>query len=199
MGNIEHEEKKEIKHIKLKDILGNIKSKYILQKIFNNLEKKKSLYLIKYNKNIKNQMEININDYKEFSEIYTPIEIDIKLSYNKTESFICHSNYDENGKYYHIYFNNNKEEIKRSCVIRDEKVKIVKLIIDYQVKSFKELFCRCKAITSINFKKFYRKNITDMNSMFSKCSSLKKLNLSNFNTDNVTDMANMFSECESLK
>ena len=175
MGNLEHEEKKETKHIKLKDILGNIKSKYIIQKVFSNLEKTHTLYLIKYNKNIKNRMEININDYKEFSEIYTPIEIEIKLSYNKTSFFINYTKFKEEGKNYHIYFNNSKKEMKRDCVFEDEKVKIVNIIIDYQAKSFKELFYRCESIISINFKKFFRKNITDMNSMFSGCSSLKKL------------------------
>ena len=37
--------------------------------------KKKSLDIVKYNKNIIN---INIKDYKEYSEIYSSIEIEIK-------------------------------------------------------------------------------------------------------------------------
>ena len=70
-----------------------------------------------------------------------------------------------------------------------------KIIIDYQVKSFKGLFPRCECIESINFKKFYRNNITDMSGMFYKCSSLKELNINNFNTNNVTNMKYMFSGC----
>ena len=71
----------------------------------------------------------------------------------------------------------------------------IKIIIDYQVKSFKELFSRCECIESINFKKFYRNNnITNMSYMFFGCSSLKELNLTNFNTNNVTDMCGMFYE-----
>ena len=43
-------------------------------------------------------------------------------------------------KYYHIYFNGNKEEIKRNYLNENENVSKLKIIIDYQVKSFKKLF-----------------------------------------------------------
>ena len=49
------------------NILKNIKSNYILRKLFNNLLKKKSLDLIKYNKIIKDRINISIKDYKEYS------------------------------------------------------------------------------------------------------------------------------------
>ena len=45
--------------------------------------KKKSLDIIKYNKIIKDRININIKDYKEYSEIYSSIEIEIKLVNNK--------------------------------------------------------------------------------------------------------------------
>ena len=70
-----------------------------------------------------------------------------------------------------------------------------KIIIYYQVKSFKELFFDCKCSESINFKKFYRNNITNMRFMFYYCSSLKELNLNNFNTNKVRDMRYMFRRC----
>ena len=59
----------------------------------------------------------------------------------------------------------------------------------------KDLFKQFECIESINFKKFYRDNITDMSNMFSGCSSLKELNLNNFNTNNVTNMCYMFAGC----
>ena len=68
-------------------------------------------------------------------------------------------------------------------------LKIIKIIIEYQVESFDRLFYKCKCIESINFKKFNRNNINIMSCMFSYCSSLKELNLNNFNTNNVTDMS----------
>ena len=58
-------------------IIG-IKSNYILQKVFDNLEKRKTLEIVKNNKNIKKRINLNINDYKEYSEIFTPIEIEIR-------------------------------------------------------------------------------------------------------------------------
>ena len=102
-------------------------------------------------------------------------------------------------KYYHIYFNDNKEEIKRNNINEDDKARKVKIIIDSEVKSFSKLFYYCKCIESINFKKSFRKNNTNMSYMFSRCSSLKELNLNNFNTNNVTDISGMFSRCSSLK
>ena len=44
--------------------------------------------MIKYNKNIKNRINININDYKEYSEKYSSIEIYIKPVKNKYGKFI---------------------------------------------------------------------------------------------------------------
>ena len=85
----------------------NIKSKFILKKILNNLEEKKSLEIIKYNKMIKRRINININDYKEYSEIYSLIEIEIKIVNNEYGKFINISNGDE--IYYHIYFNENNK------------------------------------------------------------------------------------------
>ena len=85
---------------------------------------------------------------------------------------------------------------KREYYIEEEdKVTKIKIIIDYQVKSLKKLFYGCYCIESINFKKFYRNNITDMSFMFCDCSSLKELNLTNFNTNNVTNMSCMFPGC----
>ena len=102
---------------------------------------------------------------------------------------------DEEKEYYHIYFDNSIEEIKRNFLKDNEKFKVIRIIINYQVKSLKELFNDCKCINSIFFKKFYRNNIIDMCGMFSECSLLKELNISNFNTNNVTDMQYMFSGC----
>ena len=105
---------------------------------------------------------------------------------------------------------------------------IIKIIIDYQIKSFKELFYNCIYISSIFLKKFYRINIflilfirsyvIDLTKFIDHqkiilscslnlasykfrvgCSSLKELNLSNFNTYNVINMNKMFERCSSLK
>ena len=190
-------EKTDSNKIESKDLFKNLKNDYFLQKLFHNLLKKKSLDIIKYNKKIKERINISIKDYKEYSEIYSSIEIELKPVNNKYGEFI---NIDEEEeKYYHIYFNDNKEEIKRNDLNKNDNVSKIKIIIDYQVKSFEKLFYGCRSIEYIYFNKFYRNNINNMRYMFSRCSSLKELNLSNFNTNNVTNMEYMFSGCSSLK
>ena len=67
--------KTESNKIESKDIFKNLKNDYFLQKLFHNLLKKKSLDIIKYNKKIKERINISIKDYKEYSEIYSSIEI----------------------------------------------------------------------------------------------------------------------------
>ena len=80
------------------------------------------------------------------------INLKIKLKINIKDK--------ENEIYYHIYFNDNNEEIKNKYYIeKEDKVTKIKIIIDYQVKSFKDLFLWCNCIESINFKKFYRNNV----------------------------------------
>ena len=133
---------------KEKGILEKIKSKYILKKALDNLEEEKLLNIIKYNKNIKKKLYIKINDYKNYHEL---IEVEIKPVNNKYGKFIS---FLKDKNYYHIYFNNNKEEIKRNYINENENVYIIKIIIDHQVKSFKGLFEYCKCIEKIDFKNF---------------------------------------------
>ena len=37
------------------------------------MNKKKSLEIVKYSKKLQNKLNLSIKDYKEYSEIYTPI------------------------------------------------------------------------------------------------------------------------------
>ena len=183
---------------KSNNYLENVKSVYILRKkIFDIIPKNKQLGIIRYNKKLQKKLFFNINDYKEYSQLYISIEIEIKPNNSKYNNFINISEYDK--EYYHIYFNDNKEEIKRIYLTEEDKVNKIKIKIEYQVKSFKELFNKCLCIKSICFKKFYRNNIIDMSYMFNECSSLKELNLSSFNTINVQYMKFMFYGCSSLK
>ena len=179
-----------------KNYFKKLKSDYFLQKVFEYIKRNKSLSIIKCNKKIQNRLNINIKDYKEYFEIYSSIEIEIIPIKNKYGKFI---NIEGDKSYYHIYFNNDKNEIKKYSINKDDKISKIKIIIDYQIKSLENLFYYCKCIESINFKKFHRNNITNMNAMFWGCSSLKELNLNNFNTNNVTDMSGMFDGCSSLK
>ena len=180
------------------DKLQNLKNDYFIQKFFDYIQKRRKFKTIRYNKSIQKRINLNINHYKEYSEKYSSIEIEIKPMENKYGRFINIKNGDE--EYYHIYYNDNKkEQIKSTSLNDNDKVSKINILIDYQVESFCRLFYYCECIESICFKKFYRNNITDMSYMFSRCSSLKELNLNNFNTNNVTNMDSMFAGCSSLK
>ena len=76
-GNLLSKEKEGKEHINPSYKYANIKSDYILQNVFNNLEKKKTFYIVKYNNNIKKRINININDYKDYCGKYSSIEIEI--------------------------------------------------------------------------------------------------------------------------
>ena len=131
--NTSKENNNENEITKLNPIIENIKSRLILSKIIDNMPKKIKLEIVRYNKKMQNRLNLYIKDYKEYSETFTPIEIEIIPTKGKYGKFI---NINENGElYYHIYFNDNKEEIKNKYEIEEEdKITKIKIIIDYQVK-----------------------------------------------------------------
>ena len=184
-----------------KNYLKEIKSKYILKQIFENLLKQKSLKLFKYNKNIQKKLEITVKDYKECLESFSSIIIEINPIQEIIErhTVFMNINKPEYKKYFHIYFDDNKEDMGRDFLIEGDEIKKITIKIDYQIKSFYKLFYNCKIIESIDFKRFFRTDINDMSYMCYGCSSLKKINFSFFNTNNVTTMRSMFNLCSSLK
>ena len=176
--------------------INNVKSKYILAQIFDNLYQIKKLEILRYNKNIKNKLKIRINDY---INAYSIIEIEIIPIENKYGRFIHIPNMK--GEFnYHIFFNNDKEEIKRKeSNENDDKVNKIKVILNYKIKSLYELYTKCRFIKKIKFIKFNRNDIKNMSFMFSGCSSLEELDISKIKTNNVIDMIDMFYGCCSLK
>ena len=140
------------------NILKNLKSNFIFRKIYDNINKKNLLEIIKYNKKLQTRLNITFNDYKEYSENYSSIVVEIKPA--KNSYFGKFINIRENEEYYHIFFNDNNNEIKYTYSISEEdKITKIKIIIDYQIKSFQYLFLGCDGIESITFKKFCRTNI----------------------------------------
>ena len=174
---------------------SKIKSKFLLKQIFDSLNPKKTLEIIKYNKNIQEKLDIGINDYKTYKKIeieITPIYIENKINYFIKIPF-------DKKSFYHIYFNDEINEINKNYFDKDDNIKKIKIIIDEENTSFEQLFYNCECIEKINFVKFNRNNINNMSSMFYGCISLKELNLNSFDTSNVTNMSSMFYLCSSLK
>ena len=182
--------------------INKIKSKLILKQIFNLLTKNKILLIIKRNKEIQNKLSININDYKEYSEIYTKIIIEIIPANNKYGKFINFVNKEEISLY-HIYFNDgikeaNRNKRKNNFIYKKDNITKIRIIIEHQITSFYKLFYDCKCIESLYFIKISRNNINNSSHMFSGCSLLKRLDLSQFKTNNIKDMSYMFYKCEAL-
>ena len=194
--NESNSKKSSTKSLNSQNNIGHLKSKFILKKIINLIKEKTFLEIIKYNKKAQNRLDIDINNYKNFSKKFSSIELEltiIKKDYNKFISIFE----EENKKYYHIFLNDNEKEIMKYELDENDNLEKLKIIIDYQIKSFEGLFENCEYIESIYFKKFYR-NIANIEYMFYGCSSLKELNVSNFNINNETKMNGMFYGCSSL-
>ena len=196
MDSLTINEKDNQNQAKSKDMFENLRSNLVLQKIFGNLSKKKSLGLIKHNKAFQKRMNITLNSFQEYLDKYSSIEIEVIPAAYQFDKFINIDKGNEN--YYHIYFNDNTEEIKSYKINESDKVTKIKIVVDYHVKSLKSLFNKCQCIESINFKRFYRKDINNMHSIFYRCSALKEMNLGNFKTNNVNNMSYMFCYCSSL-
>ena len=101
------------------------------------MKKNSSLKLIKCNKILQKRLSIDIKDYKESYKLTcTPIEVVL----NPADYDIFINISDKGKKYFHIYFNNLKEEIKKNYFEKHENVKIIIILIEHQIKSFKKLF-----------------------------------------------------------
>ena len=107
---------------------------------------------MKYNKKLQKRLNITINDYKECSKI----EIELKID-DKVKGQFINIPDEEKEEYYHIYFDKSKKETKKIYLNKNAKVKKIKIIIDYNVKSLKKLFYYCKCINSVCFKKILYK------------------------------------------
>ena len=59
-----------------KNHFKNLKSDYILRNIIGLLKTKKSFEIVRYNKKLQKRLDININNYKEYSKLYSSIEIE---------------------------------------------------------------------------------------------------------------------------
>ena len=112
--------------IKSKNQFINLKSNYILKRLFGIMQTRLSLKIIKCNINIQKRLNININNYKDFSEKFSSIELEIIPIQNKYGSFIKIK--EEDKKYFHIYFNDNKEEIKKTELYKEDKVSKINIV-----------------------------------------------------------------------
>ena len=107
------------------NLLANIKSNYILKKIFNYMKEKIILRIILYNNKIKKRINKNINDYKK---IYSEIKIEFTIYENLKE--------EDNGKdedegdisHFHIKIPEDIEKMKKNySSIKEYPKKYIKI------------------------------------------------------------------------
>ena len=161
------------------------------------MQKNIAFKIVKFNKKLQKKINININDYKNFYEIYASTKVEIIPIKDKYGKFI---NVKEDDKmYFHIYFNDRKEEIKNKYSINEkDEVTKIKIIIDYKVNSLSGLFDGCNCIESIDYKKYCRKK-EPIGRIFRGCLTLKELTLSNFYNNEIKGMCSTFHDFPSLQ
>ena len=138
-----------------KNYLFNIKNIYKIKQIFCYLDKRKALQIIRYNKKIQIKLNLELKDYKKFFEEYNKIIIEIIPKEELYGSYTIINISDKYKDYYHIYFNDDyKTEIKKNTLRQEYNTKKINIIIDYQIKTFSELFKNLVYINKINFIKF---------------------------------------------
>ena len=111
--------------------LDFIKSKKILKQIFDILDSKKELEMVKYNKKTQNRLNMTIANYNQ----YFQTEIEIIPAKDKFGEFININN-EEEESYYHIFFDGNKEETIQYYLTENDDVKEIKVKIDFNINDF---------------------------------------------------------------
>ena len=137
-------------------LLNQVKSSYILKRILDNLERNKFFNLIRYNKKLQKRLEKNIDDYKNE---YLKVELEIIPIGNNFNIFINQSGKES---YYHFYINDNKEELKRNYLLRNDKATKIKVILDGEIKSFSKLL----VLKFERFNFFNAVHLLNINSIF---------------------------------
>ena len=185
-------------------MLTQVKSHLILQTILNNIDERKAMKLIRYNKAHQKKLKLTLEDFKNFIQVKVeviPVHWD-KLK--KAKNFFVNFGKDKNK--FLVYFNDNNIPIDRDYIKPEDKVEKITLII-IRTQSLSELFYNkkqgiysgCDCIQEINFIRFFNRDIIDMSCMFYGCSMLTKINFSKFITEKVKNMSYMFYGCTSLK
>ena len=92
-------------------MIDNIKSSYFIKIIFSFIDEKRKLKIIKYNKNLKNKLDIHLVNYKFFSGKYVIFEPNGKgKEYNYRDKLLYEGEYlkgERNGKGKEYDYNGN--------------------------------------------------------------------------------------------
>ena len=207
-------------------IFHKIKSKYICQKIFNNLNEKVRFNIPRYNKKIQQLLNFKFNNYVEFYRIYNII--DIKVIFNKDNCENNNFNQDitnlfTNQRYKIIDISNEKDNNKknnqnvknylyydkdsntRNLIMQIKKNKTtLKLTIKgffinkNNWSQFNNIISSLNKYGNMKLKVISKWGFTICREMIKNLINCTEIDLSKFNTINVTDMSYMIYGCSSL-
>ncbi len=146
--------------------------------LFFNIKQYYKNNLLVYKKEIKDYIEIFINNKK----------IDFSLQYEidrKTKIIVKSKKLLTNMEY--LFYN---------CITLNSLD--LSNINTKNIINMEYIFSNCRSLTSINLSNLNTLNDLKMNNMFNECNSLISLDLSTFNTSNIINMSYMFHNCTSL-
>ena len=152
--------------------LDNFHSKYIFNIVFNHIQLKNILELVRHSKKYQNKLLVDKNTYKNFFPIILEI---IPTSILGRKNTFIHYNYDELVITL-IKNDGNQEKIKRNYILSEDHAE--KIIIKFLNKkiTLRNLFNNCSCIKEITFVKFVKDDISDMSYMFMNCENMENIN-----------------------
>ena len=169
-------------------------------------EIKKSEYQLKNDKEIRENIQIKINDriinfsYKYRFENVGNYKIEYIIKKELTHTNYLFYNCHKLTKLYLANFDTqnviNMNNMFSGC--KNLNILSISNFNTQNVTDMKNLFRDCNSLNNLNLSNFKTRNVTNMVGMFFNCKSLKNLDVSNFNTQNVGDMSEMFFGCSSL-
>lgn len=160
---------------------------------------KKDLVNIIYNRALKNNQELDLND---IDVSYITDMSDLFHQYTYFKFFGIDASYIFETKVKKIdissWDTSNVTDMRDmfSCCRNLETVK--HNMNTSNVENMHGMFSGCHKLRNLNISKFDTSKVQDMSLMFMACHSIKKLNLQNFRTSNVTTFDSMFYGCHSL-
>ena len=128
-------------------ILSCIKSKFIIKRIFSNLDTKRKLYFIRYNKKMQFELNINKNDYIEYilNDINQKYELNLK-DFNTNHLFISKPIKKEDLEY---LFKINWKQLK-AIYFKDNNLSEINTFNKINSKELRELSLTKNKISDIN-------------------------------------------------
>ena len=176
----------------IKGLFGLVKCKYIICRIFSNMNLIRKCNILAYNYQL-----LKITDTTPKQSRTIPItKIELNINNNFNHKFI---NMKYNESLYYIYFDNSVEVHHIDTYKYGEVLKKITIYINYKVRSLAKLFQNCVCIDNVSFERMQNPDYEDFNSMFHGCINLKSIKFNSINTINVKNMSAMFFECNNLK